>query len=430
MRGLIWDKLSPAFRLSVKCAVLGFVRKCRAILHRDHSRQDRLPVAKAANQSHGPAVVVFDDRVPSLGSDAGSERMFLILRALAKWTRPLLISTSRQQNTDSEKLLGAQGVEIGDLIDYRKLIRTGHFRVAILSRPHVAEALIDSLRKIDKNLRIVFDTVDIGFVRLEREYKLTGDQRFALEAGRAKKLETRLARASDRVWCVTATDMAALSKEAPRTPIDIIPTIHPLRDRGVAFEKREGLVFIGGFLHRPNIDAARYFLEEIFPLVSQTLQSVRVTIIGGNVPAEIAEYSSPKISVTGYVPDVEPLFGSARVFVAPMRFGSGIKGKIGHALSFGLPVVTTSIGAEGMDLVHGHHAMISDDPEEFAGAIVKVYNDRELWQRLSDNGYAHARANFTSEVVGEKVRNAIHALIQKQDGDKPTARVEAEVIHP
>ena len=112
----------------------------------------------------------------------------------------------------------------------------------------------------------------------------------------------------------------------------------------------------------------------------------------------------------GYVPDIDPLLHSARVFVAPLRFGAGVNGKIGEALSYGLPVVTTSIGAEGLGLVQTEHAMIADDPQEFAERVLEIYHNKDAWQRLSDCGYRHIENHFTPQVIGERIETSLRTL--------------------
>ena len=125
---------------------------------------------------------------------------------------------------------------------------------------------------------------------------------------------------------------------------------------------------------------------------------------------ELAAYASNEVTITGYLADVDPIFQSCRVFIAPLRFGAGMKGKIGQALSYGLPVVTTPIGAEGMNLKNGSEAIIADGAREFVAALISVYNDSALWQRLSDRGFSHVSRHFTPEVVERKVHQAIKTL--------------------
>jgi glycosyltransferase involved in cell wall biosynthesis len=228
---------------------------------------------------------------------------------------------------------------------------------------------------------------------------VVGEKKLAQLARRYKKLETSLARACDQVWCVTPEDQSALAREVPAARFQVIPNIHPLQDRGADFAARRGLVFIGNFLHRPNEDAVHYLMQEIYPLVREAVPGVTLSIVGSDPPPSIAAYGSENVTVTGYIPDVNPIFQSCRVFVAPLRFGAGMKGKIGQALSYGVPVVTTSVGAEGMGLEPGNEALIADSAEAFAAACINVYHDAALWQGLSDQGFSHIARHFTPPVV-------------------------------
>src|SRR6185436_9436927 len=158
---------------------------------------------------------------------------------------------------------------------------------------------------------------------------------------------------------------------------------------------------IGNLAHRPNEDAVLFFLREVYPLVRRDLPGVRLDIIGDNPSAAISAYQSENVQVRGYVPDVEPYLRNARVFVAPLRFGAGIKGKVGEAMGHGVPVVTTSIGAEGFGLTHELDVMLADDPASFAEAIKRLYSDDELWQRLATNSRLLIKKHFTPEVVAE-----------------------------
>lgn len=387
-----------------------FVAKWREVLERDHFERDPALLDEAANRNRSPRIIVFDNLIPTPDRDAGSMRMFMLLRALAKWGQPLFVPLHPPQWPEYEKLLGKEGIETAPLTAYKKLLKGRRFHAAILSHPDVATALLALIRRADGRIKIIYDTVDIHFLRYEREHQLTEDPRAAASAARYRKLETRLAQASDQVWCVTPEDKAVLERAAPSAKIKIVPTIHALQSRGKIFDERHGLLFIGGFLHRPNSDAVHYFIKEILPLVRQTVSNAKLYVIGGGVTPEIAAYDSSDVSIMGYVPDVGPLFDGCRVFIAPLRYGAGMKGKVGQALSFGLPVVTTTIGAEGIGLKTNHEALIADDPRAFADAVVRVYQDQELWQRLSDNGYSHIEKHFSPRVVAEKISDAISIL--------------------
>ena len=337
--------------------------------------------------------------------------MAFILRALSEWSRPVFVYLSKHEWPEYKKPLREAGVETARAVNLRRLMRERNFDFAVLSRPETAEAVFGEVRRADPRIKIVFDMVDAHFVRFGREHELTGDADAAAKAERFRKIETRLARQSDLVWCASDADAAALAREVPGVRAEVVPTIHELRGRGKTFAERRGLLFLGNFRHRPNADAVHFFVREIFPAVREAIPGAEFYVVGDEAPPEIKAYASEEgVKVLGYVPDIGPLFAESRLMVAPLRFGAGIKGKIGEALAHGLPVVTTRVGAEGMGFTHGEEALVTDDPREFARAVVRAYTDAELWRRLSDKGHGHVRRRFTPEVVGRVVNDSLKRL--------------------
>ena len=403
MKLLRWVKHNLQQRLSLSSKI--FLKRMLAAGARPFSR---VPTRAQLTNNIEPEIIVFDDRVPMPDRDAGSARMVNILKSLARIGKPVFIPMKRLP--EYERLLWENGIETADVADYVRLIKKRNFRVAILSRPEVAEALLPSLRRAKREMKVIFDMVDASFVRLAREYQITGKQEHLDEAHQLEALELALAQASDQVWCASPADKKAVSKRVPEERIAVVPTIHALKARGKSWSERDGLLFIGHLSHRPNSDAIHYFMREIYPLLQNRLQSITFYIVGSNPSAEIKAYQSEHVRVMGYVPDIDPLSHSARVFVAPLRFGAGVNGKIGEALSYGLPTVTTSIGAEGLGLVHGRSAMIADDPEEFAERVLEVYHNKDVWRSLSDCGYRHIENHFTPEVIGERIETSLRNL--------------------
>ncbi|HEX8423514.1 MAG TPA: glycosyltransferase family 4 protein, partial [Pyrinomonadaceae bacterium] len=180
--------------------------------------------------------------------------------------------------------------------------------------------------------------------------------------------------------------------------------------RGKAFAERAHLLFIGNLLHRPNADAVHHLMRDIFPLVKGSLPEAKLYIVGDNVTPEIAAYAAPDVEVLGYVPDIGPLFESCRLMVVPLRYGAGIKGKLGESLSYGLPVVTTTMGAEGFGLTDGVEALIADEPQAFAAAVVRSYEDKDVWERLAEHGYRHIEKYYTPEVVAEIINSSLREI--------------------
>ncbi|HEX8499710.1 MAG TPA: glycosyltransferase [Pyrinomonadaceae bacterium] len=388
-----------------------FYDKWRGVLGREHRPKDPAAAERAANRRWDCQVAVFDDRVPVPERDAGSTRMFHILRALSGWCHPVLVTTSKRVWPEHERRLWEEGVETASALELPRLMRARRFRAAVVSRPDVAEALLESIRRADPRVRVIFDTVDLHFVRHEREAAVTGDARAAREAARYRELEARLARRSDLVWFASSTDREAFERVAPGVASAVVPTVHPPRGRGLPFEERAHLFFVGSFAHRPNVDAVDFFAREVLPLVREQLPGVELFVAGDEAPPVLAGHAPAGVRLLGYVPDIAPLFSQSRIFVAPMRFGAGMKGKVGDALSHGLPVVTTAVGAEGMSLRDGEEALFADTAEDFAAAVVRLYRDGGLWRRLSSNAHAHAERHFSPRVVGRIVNDSVRGLL-------------------
>jgi glycosyltransferase involved in cell wall biosynthesis len=147
------------------------------------------------------------------------------------------------------------------------------------------------------------------------------------------------------------------------------------------------------------VDAVLYFCHEIFPLVLQRLPETRLWVVGNAPPAEIVALASEHVIVTGYVRHLAPYLDSALVSVAPLRFGSGMKGKIGEAMAWGIPVVTTTIGAEGMGLQDGVDALIADTSEDFAERVIRLHEKPELWDSLAQNARKHVEREWSPDRV-------------------------------
>jgi O-antigen biosynthesis protein len=365
----------------------------------------------AAGDPSAPGVLVVNDGYPTPDRDAGSARLVFILGLLARSCRPSFVSLNKRAGPRDPARLSALGVELVGMADYLRAARRGRYRVAILSRPEVAAAVLPSLRRADARLKLIFDMVDAHFVRSAREAEVTGDARARRAAERYRALEGRLARACDLVWCASPEDAAALAALHPGVRTEIVPTVHTPHPPGPPFEERGGLVFVGSFAHRPNVDGLHFFMREVFPAVRERLPGITLSVAGGGAPPAVRAYDDGRaVRVLGFVPDLEPLLARSRVMVAPLRFGAGVKGKIGESLARGLPVVTTPVGAEGMSLGHGDEALIVDGARAFADAVVAAYTDRALWQKLSERGRAHVEKHFSPRAVGATVERSLRLL--------------------
>ena len=403
-----------------------FAQKWEEVLQRDHLEDQSGSIERAADRRPGPRIIVCDNGVPTPDQDSASLRMFFILQFLTRVGRPVFVPVNQAPINEYKTILEKHGIEVVPRLESKPFIADHDCKVAILSRAAVADEMFSSIRRINKDVKIVFDSVDIHSLRLAREGALTRDPVLAAEAEFRKIQELNLIRRTDQTWCVSEDDKAVFEDQVPTAQIKVIPNIHVLRGRGKRFEDREGLFFIGSFMHRPNRDAIQYFLESIYPLVCRVLPDVNFYVAGSHMTDEILAYGSETVRMLGHVRDPDNIFKRSRLLVAPLRFGSGMKGKIGQALSYGLPVVTTTIGAEGFRFRKGCEALVADDATAFAKAVAQAYSDRELWQELSDNGYRYVQDNLSPPVVSERIAAGLADLLGFAGPTKPSCTEREE----
>ncbi len=349
-------------------------------------------------------LLVIDWKPPTPDLDSGSYRLRLILDLLlAAGHQVDFIGDREAEHPRYAEALRERGIRtvIGPSDALEHLGTHGHRYAQVwISRPEVAETYLAPVRALASQALVIYDTVDLHWVRFQRGAAFAADPTEGLaRAERYRRLELANARAADRVIAITEDERARLLQEFPGLDVRVLPNIHAVAERAAGPETRRDLFFIGGFQHQPNVDAMQYFDAEILPLVRAELPDVKLRIVGSHMPDSVRALASPAIEAVGYVADVDPYFAQARVFVAPLRHGAGMKGKIGHSLSQGLPVVTTRIGAEGMGLRDGIEALIAEGPREFADAVIRLYQDEALWSQLSTAGLELIREHYSKAVV-------------------------------
>lgn len=326
----------------------------------------------------------------------------------ARKALPGVVGTSegRRRYEDALRAVGVTQIFYGsqEIDDF--LVRSGRqLDWAFLSFPGVASELMPLVRCRCPTTRIAFDMVDFHGVRMAREAQLRGDAVLLKAAEEQRAIELCCAAGADVTLAVTPEEKVALREMLPEAAVDVLPCTFELPNRSPSGpDARKGLLFVGGFWHKPNGDAMLWFVEKIWPIIQSTEPSARLTIAGSN-PSEdiIALGARPGIEVLGYVEDLTPLFDAHRAFVAPLRFGAGMKGKVAQAMINGLPVVATSIGAEGMGLIDETHVLIADEEEAFAAQVLRLLKDDALWSRFSNRAFDHIKNNFSTEVVGKQL---------------------------
>ncbi|QOY22694.1 glycosyltransferase [Xanthomonas citri] len=361
---------------------------------------------------HQRQVLILDECVPQPDRDSGSLRQFNLIRLLREeGAHVVFVPTRREHAGRHTQALQQLGVEVWYapfLEGIGSWLRShgARFAVVLLVRHHVAHACLPLLRQYARQARTLFDTVDLHYLRERRGAELAGDANLLRSAERTRVRELEIMAATDVTLLVSAAEQAQLRADAPHIRTALLSNLHEVAGSGHSFAQRRGLVFVGGFRHPPNVDAVQWFISEIFPQVRAQLPEVVFHCIGADLPdaLKLLADECPGVRLHGHVPDLVPFMDSARIAVAPLRFGAGVKGKINLSMAHGQPVVGTTCAVEGMHLRDGEDVCVADDAEAFAAAIVRLYQDATLWQRLADNGLRNVAEHFSLDAARATVR--------------------------
>ncbi|HET6315717.1 MAG TPA: glycosyltransferase family 4 protein, partial [Chloroflexota bacterium] len=242
----------------------------------------------------------------------------------------------------------------------------------------------------------------------------------AREARLLKRYEGALCRQMDAVLAVSEVDRQSLiAAGACPEKVHVIPiavdceALQPLA-RDERDDRSKHVITLGTLFYPPNADGVRWFLREVFPLIQKARADFQLSVVGPRPPADIVQFGArhaPSVTVTGYVPDLLPYLARAAVMVVPVRAASGMRVRILEALARGMPVVSTTMGVEGIDAAHGEHLLVADEPEAFAQAVVRLLDDPPLRKRLARNGRRLAEQRYDWRVVLPALEAVYHSLV-------------------
>ena len=345
-------------------------------------------------------VLIVDEIIPEFNKDSGSRRLTEIIKLLLKNNISVFLLADLKQykyKSDYIQKFKDLGVNVyepsidanGDLVTKEGFITQIATKIdlAWLHRPMVFSKFQSIVKTANPNIKLVFDMVDFHYIRLLREYEISKNETLKVEAEKFLKIELENSEIADTVIAISTTDQTLLKTHFNTDhKVVLISNIHQHLGKSNSFngfESRKNLLFVGSFRHDPNKDAVKYLKEQIMPIVWQQLPEVEVNIIGSYVTDEIQALATEKFNLIGFVDDLNDCLNTHRLFVAPLRFGAGIKGKIGQSFEHSLPLVTSDVGAEGFNFGSQNSIMIANTAEETAQKIVELYTKQYLWEAAS-----------------------------------------------
>lgn len=357
-------------------------------------------------------IVFISGTIPTFDQDSGSNRLKQIILEYQKINYNCIICVEgvfednhyANHFSNFGIIVFRETNNYSDYLDFLKKI--GSIDYVWFYGPNSLKKYLDPIKKNLKNATTIFDMVDVHFLRYKRALELQPNSISTKKRYRKYfSIETQMAKNVDLVVAISDIEKELMSEYLDSSKIITISNIHYPKtslENVKLFESKHDLVFIGS-AHSPNIDAIYYIYQEIMPLVWEKLPGVNLKIIG-NVSDYIQDINHSNVQFLGYVENIEEIFNEAKIMVAPLRYGAGVKGKIGQAFEYYLPVVTTNVGAEGMFLKNRENALIADDAVNFANNIIELYQDKGLWEKLRNNS-EKSLYPFSTEKLRETIKN-------------------------
>ncbi len=359
-------------------------------------------------------ILVVDHYVPHHDKDAGGKCTFMYLQLFVKLGMQVtFIGDNFYKHEPYTTELNQMGIEVlyGNYYynNWQEWLKENahYFDYIYLQRPHISVKYIDLVKEAS-DAKIFYFAHDLHHIREMREYELTGDEEKLKASEHWKEIEYDLFSKTDVGHVVGSYEQEIMQKAFPKKAIRNIPLyMYESFPENLQkdFSKRNDLLYVGGFGHPPNVDCVLWFAKEVYPKILEKYPDMVWHVVGGSVPDEIKELNSSNIIIEGFVDDakLEELYRSCRISIVPLRFGAGVKGKVIEAAYYQIPLVTTSIGAEGLSREEPY-MIIEDDPDKYADIVCSLYEDYDKLKQMSDEGKRFIENHFTVKAAENVIR--------------------------
>jgi len=363
-------------------------------------------------------VLFIDHQFPFVDLDAGSYAAFQEIRLLqhlgAKVTFLPRNIAWMDRHTMALQRIGVECLYAPFVRSFGEYLRAhaAEYDLVVVSRHNVAEEVLPIVRSAAPGTKIAFNLADLHFLRELREAAAKTPGYSFGKADETRRAELAAIIQSDVTFSYSDVEIAVIRDLVPETTkLARMPWVVECHERKLPYSETRDIFFLGGFNHPPNAQAARFFAKSVMPLLRAQLPNVCFNIIGSGARAVVPELVSKCVRVLGYVPSLTEHLDGARVFVAPLLTGAGLKGKVLDAISHGVPCVLSPVAAEGTGLTDGVDCLIANSPEEWADRVARLYSDEALWSRISENARRLAQDFYSFERAKSTLRAALDSIV-------------------
>jgi GT2 family glycosyltransferase len=385
-----------------------FYEKWKNVLENEHFPNGE-NIFLARDKSRNKKTILFIDHyVPWFDKDAGSRAVFHYVNLFINiGCNVKFIGDNFYKHEPYTTVLNQLGVEVlyGNYYfnNWKLWIKenSNYINIVFLIRPHISCKYIDFIKQFP-SIKTAYWGVDLHFLRERREYEITKNSKLLESSKEWEKLEFDLMKKVDVSYYYSQKEIDIIKSEYTGVNVKAIPIniYKNIQKNVVPFKKRNDLLFVGGFAHNPNIDAIQWLCNEIMPLVLKKYPDIKLYVVGSNAPQNVLDLASESIIIKGYVTDDElkSIYNFSRISVVPLRYGAGVKGKVVEAIYNQIPVITTSIGVEGI-LNAEMFLSIKDNSDDFANEIIDLYCNFEELEKKSEKSYQYIKETFTEDAA-------------------------------
>ncbi|WP_034886218.1 glycosyltransferase [Gillisia sp. JM1] len=376
---------------------------------------------------------------PEPNSSAAGKRMLQLLEYFTSSNYKVIFGTTAAPSTNAANLLelGITSVKIElNNSSFDSYINELQPEIVLFDRFMMEEQFGWRVSKNSPSSIKILDTEDLHFLRNYREKDLNSTD--SITNSELAKREVASIYRCDLSLIISEVEMNLL-KETFNVSESLLLYIPFLFNRLIdseikllpSFEERQHFVSIGNFKHKPNVDAVKYLKKDIWPLIRKELPNEELHVYGAYPTASVLQLNNPKENfyVKGWVKDAEVIVKSAKVSLAALRFGAGLKGKLTEAMQCGTPAVTTSVGAEGMQGGLAWNGFIENDPKLFAEAAIKLYTTKALWQESQLNGYQLINKLYNKDDYYKVLHKKLNHLKEKLSHHRENNFIGSMLMH-
>lgn len=379
----------------------------------------------AKNHNNKPVIVMIDRSIPRPDQDAGSYAAIQEIRLLqALGFHIVFIPDDFTYSPEYTPLIQGMGVEVffspyflnsADALN--SVLPTAS--AVYITRYHYVEKHIETIKTFSATLPIIFNNADLHFLREIRQANLLNDPVILQKALKTRDREIEVMQRVDAILSYSEFEHAVITSHILQSKkVHKCPWVIEVPKDKVSFSEREGVAFLGGYEHPANVEAVKFFIEEVMPLLRQNKRSISVYIYGSHMPASFHQYASDDVHIKGYVKSLDDVFLKHRVFIAPLFFGAGVKGKVLTAAAYGMPCVLSPIAIEATGLVHNVSALVAGAREEWAKDVVRLHMNEQEWNFISMNQQMMVKESYSfnrSKIMMKGILQSVNLIREKDE---------------